>query len=553
MLISTATTVPRWMFARGSPPGSDTGGGSRRVGNASPADSPTSRVSISLVTVELNHDRIDRLREAFLAAGYDTDGVVRLLGPGAHAALGRAEPVPALRATADGGRLGTLIRLFLLGESEPRAAVEAALHPLSLPDAVAAEIIAEAPDGFRAGLDIRPHGAGEESWWVVSDLDSELRAEGVPPHREHVLGVGHASLSLVRATPRRPVDSVLDLGTGCGVQALHASTHARRVTGTDVSPRALRLAAATFRLNRVDVELLEGEWFTPVRGRRFDQVVCNPPFVVGPPRNEFVYRDSGLSGDDASALMVRQLPGLLTAGGTGHLLASWLHRADEDWRDRVAAWLPSEELDAWFVQRDIADPALYVGTWLRDAGYDPRSAVGRRKGDEWLDWFESNNVEGIGFGFVTLRRAAGRHGEVVCEDLRHAYDDPLGPEADQWLRRVEWLAEHGDDSSLLRSRLVTTSTTALEEVSQPGAEGWETTARQLHRTDGPGWEHEVDELGTRLLAGCQGGLPLEEIIALLALGYGEDSDELTRFALPVLRELIRHGMLLPAEWLEETV
>ena len=45
--------------------------------------------------------------------------------------------------------------------------------------------------------------------------------------------------------------------------------------------------------------------------------------------------------------------------GTAVLLASWVHRAGEDWRDRVAGWLPDHGIDAWVVQRDVADPELY--------------------------------------------------------------------------------------------------------------------------------------------------------------------------------------------------
>ena len=499
---------------------------------------------------DLSPDRIDRLREAFRAASYDADGVLDLLGHSAHAALGRGEPMPALRATEGAGPLGTLVRLFLLGRPETRADVQAALGSLTIDDALAAGILAADGELLRAGLDIRPHGEGEHSWWVVSDLDSDLRG-GRPVNPDHVLGVGHASLSLVRATTRRPVGSVLDLGTGCGVQALHASTHAERITATDVSERALALAEATFRLNRVEVELAKGEWFEPVRGRRFDQVVCNPPFVVGPARTDFTYRDSGLAGDDASALVVRQLPSFLNEGGTGQLLASWLHRSGEDWQDRVSGWLPPGGVDAWFVQRDVADPELYVGTWLRDAGYDARSQAGQRKAAEWLDWFEANDVEGVGFGFVTLRRTDAARGEVVCEDLRHAFDDPLGPESDGWLRRVDWLREHGSTGALLASRLVTAPSTVLEEVSSPSDEGWENIVHRLHRTDGPGWQHEIDDLGVRLLAGCRGAMPVSDLVELLALGTGEDSAELAEAAVPMLRELIRHGMVIPAEWITE--
>ncbi|TDV57164.1 DUF7059 domain-containing protein [Actinophytocola oryzae] len=480
------------------------------------------------VAPDLSADLCARLRDAFLTAGYTSDGVIELLGGRAHAALGRGEPEPARRATRDAGTLGTLVRLFLLGDTEPLPAVEAALGDLD--EAVAATVVT--PDG-RAGLDIRPYG---DDWWVVADLDSDLRGGAVPA--DHVLGVGHASINLARATSRRPVGTLLDLGTGCGVQALHAGAHAGSITATDVSTRALALARATFLINELDVELVAGEWFEPVEGRRFDQVVCNPPFVVGPARVDYTYRDSGLDGDGASAMIVRRLPSYLTEGGVGQLLASWVHRGGEDWADRVGSWLPSG-VDAWFVQRDIADPPLYVGTWLRDAGIDPRSPEGRAKSAEWLDWFAANDIEGVGFGYVTLRRTDA-DARVVCEDLRHAFDDPLGPEAARWLDNVAWL--RANEKSLPRTTFTVPESVVLEEVSEPGEDGWATVVRRLHRMDGPGWQHEVDEPTARLLAGCRGGLPIEDLLALLEYAYGPVDWE---SALPIVRDLVLHGMLVP--------
>lgn len=474
--------------------------------------------------MELSDDLCARLRDAFLTAGYTADGVVEAIGPQAHAALGRGEPEPARRASKDAGPLGTLIRLFLLGETESDTAIHAALG---------AEAARTLTENGRATLDIRPY---EQHWWVVADLDSDLRGGAAPA--DHVLGVGHASISLARATARRQVDNLLDVGTGCGVQALHASTHAQKITATDVSPRALALASATFRVNELEVELEQGEWFEPVRNRRFDQIVCNPPFVVGPARVDYTYRDSGLEGDGASAMIVRELPEHLTEGGVGQLLASWLHRRGEDWADRVQRWLPAS-VDAWFVQRDIADPPLYVGTWLRDAGIDPRSPEGRAKANAWLDWFAANDIEGVGFGYVTLRRTDA-DAEVVCEDLRHAYDDPLGPEAARWLDNVQWLRDN--EKHLLHTTFRVPETVVLEEVAMPGEDGWEPIVRRLHRMDGPGWQHEVDEPTARLLAGCRGELPLADLLALLEYAYGEiDTDA----ALPMVADLVRHGMLTP--------
>jgi methylase of polypeptide subunit release factors len=488
------------------------------------------------VSVDLSPQFCAQLREAFERAGYHADGVLGLLGESAHQALGRGEPEPARRASRDNGPLGTLVRLFLIGDELAEKEVRAVLP---WPESVAAGVVRTDGDRVRAALDVRPYGDDEGSWWVFADLDSDQLGKQVPT--DHVLGVGHASLSLARATVRRPVGTMLDLGTGCGVQALHGSRHARRITATDVSPRALALANATFGINNIDVETRQGSWFGPVQGRRFDQVVCNPPFVVGPSRVDYVYRDSGLAGDDASALVIGALPEYLNDGGVGQLLASWLHLPGQDWAERVMSWLPGG-VDAWFVQRDVAEPELYVGTWLRDAGIDPRSPEGSARASAWLDWFAENKVAGVGFGYVTIRRTSGEP-RIVCEDLRHAFDDPLGHETAGWLDRVDWLRAHSSPDALLSARLKVPDSVVLEEVLSPGPDGWAAVVRRLHRTDGPGWQREIDEVVRALLAGCQGALPLGDLLDLLAAAHDVPSDALIIAALPLVDELVRHGML----------
>lgn len=485
---------------------------------------------------------VDDLRTAFRRTGYLADAVLALLGADAHAALGRGESVPARLASAGGGQLGVLVRLFLLGDTCARDEVMAALHPLALPDSMAAGLLEAHGDGVRTALDVRPLDTGSGTRWLMSDLDGDLRPRVT--ERDHVLGVGQASLSLLRAIPTAPVGTVLDLGTGCGVQAVHVAAHARYVTGTDLSVRALALARASCALNELDVELLAGSWFEPVAGRRFDQVVANPPFVVGPPRVQHTYRDSGLDLDGASELVVRGAPEHLVLGGTATLLASWVHLDGQDWRARVASWIPHHGVDAWVMQRDVADPALYVGTWLRDAGVDPRTPEGAERSAEWLEHLARSQVVGIGFGYVTLR-STEHPSDVLAEDLGHGFDDPLGPEALGYLARVAWLRGH----TLLDSTFVVAPGTALQRVSLPGSDGgWEQVVVRLHRGGGPAWQHETDELGAALLAGMRpGGLPLGELVALLEVAHDEPVDTLVAGAVELVEGLVRHGLLVPAE------
>jgi methylase of polypeptide subunit release factors len=416
--------------------------------------------------------------------------------------------------------------------------VAAALAPLAPEVAAAAGLLCRRGGGWAAALDLRPYGEPGADWWVLSDLDVRRQ------RRDHVTGVGAASVTLAAATARRPAGTLLDLGTGCGVQALHGSRFAARLTATDVAPRALAMARATFTLNELDVELLTGPWLEPVAGRRFDRIVSNPPFVPGPPRVDYVYRDSGQGGDAALAALLRRLPEHLEPGGVAQLLGSWLHVRGEDWPDRVREWLPAG-VDAWIVQREVAEPALHVGTWLRDAGLELAAAATRERAAAWLDWLQAHRVEGVGFGFVTLRRTAGEPA-VVVEDLPGELADPLGSEVEGWLDRVDWLRAHAGDAALLGARLALAPSVLLERWAEPGAEGWAEVGATVVRTDVPRWRHEVDDLATALLAGCRGALPLRELVELLALAHDRPVDALVAATLPAVRELIRHGLLEPA-------
>jgi release factor glutamine methyltransferase len=79
-----------------------------------------------------------------------------------------------------------------------------------------------------------------------------------------------------------PEGQVVDLGTGSGAIALAlASERPRwRVTATDVSAEALAVARGNAsRHGLVRVEFLQGSWFEPLPGRRFDLVVSNPPYI----------------------------------------------------------------------------------------------------------------------------------------------------------------------------------------------------------------------------------------------------------------------------------
>jgi hypothetical protein len=484
-----------------------------------------------------------RLRDALLAATYHVEPVQALLGAQAHSALARGERVPALRATAGGSPLATLVRLYLIGVDCAEADVRRAFDPLPAETAVAAGLLESTVDGYRAGLDLRPYGEGDTDWWVVSDIAADVRPGPLRP--DHVLGVGGASVTLAQATVRHPAGSALDLGVGCGVQSLHLSRHAGAVTGTDVNLRALRLARLTAGLNGHHWELLPGvpgDFFAPVAGRRFDLVVSNPPFVIGPGDSGYLYRDSGVPGDETCRRLLADVPSYLNDGGWCQLLANWVHHPDQPWQDRVADWLAGTGCDAWVWQREVQDPGEYVSMWLRDGGEEGSPGYDGKYG-RWLDWLAAHDVAAVGFGIVTLRASGSSDPVVRIEEVRHRVEQPTGPHIGSWFDRQDWLRGTPD---LRAARLTAAPGLQLEQQAGIGADGWEVDRQRLRLPDGLRWHTDVDAITVDLVAGCDGANQLGDQLAVLAHAYGYELAELTAGALPAVRFLVERGFLLPA-------
>jgi hypothetical protein len=480
------------------------------------------------------------LRRAF--AGYTVDSVNETLGLPGQAVLGRGDLTGVARALTGHGPLQTLIRLFVLGAEVTEADARAAIEPLPLEHACAAGVLAVSAGAATALLDIRPHAAENADWWLVSDFGADVR--GGPLPADHVLGIGAASLTLAQATPRAPVSRALDLGTGSGVQALHLGTHAEQVVGTDVSTRALRMAATTAALSGQKWDLRRGSLLAPVAGERFELVVANPPFVVSPGGAGYDYRDSGLRGDGVCESLVRGLPSVLADDGVAQLLANWIIPMDRPWQERLAGWLSGTGCDAWVWQREIAEPAEYVALWLRDAGETPGSPAYTGKYDAWLDWFAAERIAAVGMGIVTLWRTDARDPVVVLEDVPQAHEQPIGAEFPAWHARRRWLASASPDT-LLDAVLTPAADLVLDRAELLGADGWQPATLRLRQSHAMRWELEADDAIAALLAGCASGAPLRTPVSLLAAAWDRPLDGLVEAVLPVVRDLIGRGFLVP--------
>ncbi|MGZ4453914.1 MAG: DUF7059 domain-containing protein [Nocardioides sp.] len=484
-----------------------------------------------------------RLREALERAGFTYDGVAELLGPLAHTALARNETVPGLVRTRGGSPLETLVRLFLLQTPVSHEQAEEALP--GLVDKLSVEgILAQSVGEVAARLDVRPYAADDTHLWVVSDLTPGL--DGLPQRvgSDHVLGISSASTSLAQLTLRNQVGRSLDLGTGCGVQALHLATHSDQVVATDVNRRALWVTRFNAALNGVadKIDVRDGSFFEPVAGERFDLIATNPPFVISPATGErLVYRDSGLPGDRVVEDIVRAAPSLLADGGWCQILANWIISKEMPWDERLAAWMEGneEQADAFVVQREILDPASYVELWLKDAGHHPSTGAAhiddyRHRYETWLDWFERQGIEGVGFGWINLHKSNAATARHDFLEWPYEVEQPIAPALGAWGEVAH--AEVG-----LGDRLVRPNDIQQETLGAPGAE--DPSAVVLRQQRGLRRARQADTVEAALVGACDGDLSLGQILDALAEILEADAAETRATYLPVAQELVREGFL----------
>jgi methylase of polypeptide subunit release factors len=450
------------------------------------------------------------LRQALIEAHYTSDGLA------AARSAGGPEP---------GSTLDTLVRVLSRGRTVPVDVLEAALAPLPLCHAIAAGLIEDWQGGVRAAVRIEMH----EGWWLISDFPLHVRPGELP--KDHVIGLGQAPAVLARAVVRDPVLSALDLCCGSGVQSLHLPDHAGTVTATDLSPRALTFAATTAALNELDWRLTRGDLTEPVAGQRFDLVVCNPPFVVGPERVDYLYRDSGQPGDELGAQLAAAAPGLLNEGGYMQYLAGWAHVAGQDWSERVAAWASGYGMDAWIVQLNVQDPVDYVRSWTADPG-----SAGNRG---WLSWLLRQRIEAVASGLITLRNSGSADPVIRVDDVN--VHQVLGSDVSSWFRRQDWLRDH----NLLGWRFRAVDGLRLQSSAWLREGSWERDRYHVTTPTGPTRTDQVSDLIVSIITSCDGTLPLAGQLARLAGQVGADPAELETAAIPAVRELVEHNIIEP--------
>lgn len=206
--------------------------------------------------------------------------------------------------------LGTIVDLFLLGN---------AVDPAALPPALRELVPALQTTGL---VTTRPDGRLETTGFVVLlILGNWLVCH--PPQADPLFYVGEDSIALLGRLTPGSARSCLDLCAGPGLHAVHLARFASSAVAVEHNPEVAGLARLNARLNGVAgrVEVLAGDLYEPVVGRRFDLIAANPPTLPYPA--DLPAPRIGHGGPDGLSFTNRVLAGLpdaLTDRGRAQLV-----------------------------------------------------------------------------------------------------------------------------------------------------------------------------------------------------------------------------------------
>ena len=152
---------------------------------------------------------------------------------------------------------------------------------------------------------------------------------------EHVYEPAEDSFLIAEKMTVTENDSVLDMGTGCGILAVLAAEKAKKVLAVDVNPYALQCASRNTETNGVKemIEFRRGDLFQPIKpNERFSLILFNSPYLPSEPDEEKSWVGKAWAGGSNGRAVIDRFiidaPNFLAAGGRIQLVQSSLSDVD---------------------------------------------------------------------------------------------------------------------------------------------------------------------------------------------------------------------------------
>jgi len=468
------------------------------------------------------------VRQAFENAGFDETRVLAALDCASFPTFRQRRRALAdfLRHTADDTERSTFVRLFVLDEPVPVNRFREAAHPASIEDWERIGLVSVEQDEIRATTEICPVGA----LLLVCDWNRE----NAPA--DSVMSPSASTRALEQMMIRRCSDHTLDLGTGCGILALSAAGHSETVLATDINERAVKYASFNAKFNRIEnVRFSCGGMFQPVEKEKFDLIICNPPFLVGP-KIRFLHSSTDLASDHFSEQIVRTAPAFLNEGGYFQMVCNWAEVDSQTGEDRVTQWFEKSECDAWVLHSHAESAVDYARARSREMFENEGEATSLY--EEWLQYFAQAKIRGIHFGVITMRRRSGE-ANWMRYDQMPAVAGPCGDSIEQGFRSRDFLDEHSRDDELLDGRLK-----CADLVINWNKQG-DMAAVSLR--SGLKFAANLDRAIIEFIRSCKGNVTLRDQLRRIAADSRQPISQFTPKFITTVRRLVEIGILHPAD------
>jgi SAM-dependent methyltransferase len=476
-----------------------------------------------------------RLRAYFEDAGYEETQIRKQLGaPELPARHLRNEP-RLLDRTSDRSLLNVLLRWFWLGRAQTEAEV-ADLVPSSFLGML-----------LQSGL-IRAEGSVftpaamflcTNKFLIAADHPSAiLRGDA-----DLVLWPNPTSKFLARFTISRHSRATLDLGTGSGILSLCAAPFSDRVVATDLNERAVSFAQFNARVNGMEnIEVLSGDCFAPVEGRRFDLILSNPPFFITP-KQDYMFCENSMELDGLCRRLVKEAPDHLNEGGYLEMLCEWAQIKDQPWEERIAEWLHGSHCDAWVMKGLTQDPSEYAQHRIRETMPNPENDA--RLYDGYMTYYRERGVEAIHGGLVVMRRRSGINWARI-EEVPTNPSGNLGELILNTFAAQDWSLQMEDDATLLAIKPKLSPHVRLEQVCEQVGGRWVPKTITMRLTSGFAFQNVLQPFVAEFLATCDGTRTSKEVIDVLAAAANAPSEIVMTECLAMIRKFVERGFMVVA-------
>lgn len=474
-----------------------------------------------------------KLLAAFLKdAGYNTDAMRGGFSSLSHFEyrkylLPREPPFSAL---------DTIVRWFTCELPVPETQARSTVPPRVLEILESHGVLRREGDALHPLVKISPF----DNFFIASDPVAKFeRGEA----SDLILWPNITTSHVMNAALKHPGASILDLGCGTGVLSVACAPEAGSLTATDLNPRAAEFTRFNARLNGVEsVECLTGNVFEPVRGRKFDLIICNPPFYVLP-SSGLLYSDNPMELDGFVRFLMRSAPEYLNESGYFQMLCEWVELEGQPWRDRLREWAEGLPCDVSVLRTLTIEPAEYGKERCMERPGGPAACEAAFV--QWVDHYREEGVQHIHAGIVTLRRRTGRNWMRIDGDGVPT----LGRTVAEYVRGVFAKRDltAGGDEKLLDTKFRLAEKARLRHVLERRDQGWADASLALTMGAGPEHDMPLTREVADFLGGFDGTLTLRELIANLSKKADVEPETVSKECLVLLRRLLDREFVTASE------